>query len=138
MAEESITKIDPAAITVPAAQIFYRLGEDYYYHAESLAPAADANFANMWFWDAKNNRLDSERVDKRYFSELMSMRCCEWAFKADENFGQAIGLWIAAFFKSESYGIEMPGYFGAGACRCDDIRDDCRAGISSSGPCPRA
>jgi hypothetical protein len=113
-AEESIKKIDPAALKVPASQIFYRLGEDYYYHAESLAPAADANFANMWFWDAKNARLDSERVDKRYFNELMSMRCCEWALKADENFGQAIGLWVAAFFKSESYGVEMPGYFGAG------------------------
>jgi hypothetical protein len=114
LAEDSIKKIEPAALKVPAAQLCYRLGEDYYYHAESLAPAADANFANMWFWDAKNSRLDSERVDKRYFSELMSMRSCELALKADENFGQAIGLWIAAFFKAESYDVAMPGYFGAG------------------------
>ncbi|MGD0571958.1 MAG: HEAT repeat domain-containing protein [Sedimentisphaerales bacterium] len=114
LAEESIKKIDPAALKVPAAQLCYRLGEDYYYHAESLAPAADANFANIWFWDTKNARLDSERVDKRYFNELMAMRSCEWALKADENFGQAIGLWIAAFFKAESYDVVMPGYFGAG------------------------
>jgi hypothetical protein len=114
LAEESIKKIDPVALKVPAAQLCYRLGEDYYYHAESLAPAADANFANIWFWDAKNARLDSERVDKRYFSELMAMRSCEWALKADENFGQAIGLWVAAFFKAESYDVEMPGYFGVG------------------------
>ena len=114
LAEGSITKIDPAALKVPAAQLYYRLGEDYYYHAESLAPAADANFANIWFWDAKNARLDSERVDKRYFNELMAMHSCEWALKADENFGQAIGLWIAAFFKAESYDVVMPGYFGAG------------------------
>ncbi|MGA2678837.1 MAG: HEAT repeat domain-containing protein [Sedimentisphaerales bacterium] len=114
LAEESIKQIDPAALKVPAAQLCYRLGEDYYYHAESLAPAADANFANIWFWDAKNARLDSERVDKRYFSELMAMRSCEWALKADENFGQAIGLWVAAFFKAESYDVVMPGYFGAG------------------------
>lgn len=114
LAEESIKQIDPAALKVPAAQLCYQLGEDYYYHAESLAPAADANFANMWFWDAKNARLDSERVDKKYFSELMAMRSCEWALKADENFGQAIGLWLAAFFKAESYDVVMPGYFGAG------------------------
>jgi HEAT repeat protein len=114
LAEESIKKIDPAALKVPAAQLCYQLGEDYYYHTESLAPAPDANFANMWFWDAKNARLDSERVDKRYFNELMAMRSCEWALKADENFGQAIGLWIAAFFKAESYNIAMPGYFGVG------------------------
>jgi HEAT repeat protein len=114
LAEASINKIDPRALKVPAAQLYYKLGEDYYYHAESLAPAADANFANMWFWDVKNSRLDSERVDKRYFNELMTMRCCEWALKANDNFGQAIGLWIAAFFKAESYGVEMPAYFGKG------------------------
>jgi hypothetical protein len=114
LAEESIKKIEPAALKVPAAQLCYQLGEDYYYHAESLAPAADTNFANMWFWDAKNARLESERVNKQYFSELMAMRTCELALKADENFGQAIGLWLAAFFKAESYGIEMPAYFGTG------------------------
>jgi HEAT repeat protein len=114
LAEASIKKIEPAALKVPAAQLYYKLGEDYYYHAESLAPAADANFANMWFWDANNARLGSERVDKRYFNELMSMRCCEWSLKADDKFGQAIGLWLAAFFKAESYDIGTPAYFGAG------------------------
>jgi hypothetical protein len=114
LAEASIKKIDVAALKVPAAQLCYRLGEDYYYHTESLAPAADANFANMWFWDANNARLDSERVDKRYFNELMSMRCCEWSLKADDKFGQAIGLWLAAFFKAESYDVVMPAYFGEG------------------------
>ncbi|MGD0597360.1 MAG: HEAT repeat domain-containing protein [Sedimentisphaerales bacterium] len=114
LAEASIKKIDAGALKVPAAQLCYRLGEDYYYHAESLAPSADANFANMWFWDANNARLYSERVDKRYFNELMSMRCCEWSLKADDKFGQAIGLWLAAFFKAESYDIDMPAYFSAG------------------------
>lgn len=114
LAQASIKKIEPAALKVPAAQLCYQLGEDYYYHAESLAPAADANFANMWFWDANNARLGSERVDKRYFNELMSMRCCEWSLRADDKFGQAIGLWLAAFFKAESYDVEMPAYFGTG------------------------
>ena len=41
------------------------------------------------------------------------MRVCEWALKADDGFGRAIGLWIAAFFKAESTGVEqMPAYFG--------------------------
>ncbi len=114
LAEASINKIDPAALKVPAAQLYYKLGEDYYYHTESLAPAADANFANIWFWDANNARLDSERIDKRYFNEMMSMRCCEWSLKADDKFGQAIGLWLAAFFKAESYDVVMPVYFGQG------------------------
>jgi len=114
LAEESIRKIDPAALEAPASQLFYRLGEDYYYHAESLAPAGDVNFGNIWFWDAQSNRLTREQVDKRYFNELMSMRCCEWALKADAGFGQAIGLWVASFFKAETPGIEMPPYFGTG------------------------
>ncbi len=114
LAESSIKKINSGALKLPAGQLFYRLAEDYYYHAESLAPAEDAPFANVWFWDANESRLSREQVDKRYFNELMAMRCCEWALKADSGFGQAIGLWIAAYFKAESAGVEMPPYFGEG------------------------
>ena len=114
IAEESIRQIDAGALQVPASNLFYKLGEEYYYHAESLAPAEDVNFANMWFWDAQLSRLTREQVDRRYFNELMSMRCCEWALKADTGFGQAIGLWTAAFFKAESVDSQMPAYFGAG------------------------
>jgi hypothetical protein len=40
------------------------------------------------------------------------MRCCEWSLKAQEQFGLAIGLWLAAFFKAEATGVAMPEYFG--------------------------
>jgi HEAT repeat protein len=113
MAQVSIRQINPAMIQVPAAQLFYELAEKYYYHAESLAPAHDASFANVWFWDSDAGKLVREEVDRNYFNELMAMRTCEWALKADPGFGSAIGLWIAAFFKAESTGIEsMPAYFG--------------------------
>jgi hypothetical protein len=115
LAQESIRQIDPAMLDAPAAQLFYQLGEDYYYHAESLAPAADANFANVWFWDAGAQKLAREEVAKSYFNELMAMRSCEWALKADPGFGSAIGLWLAAFFKAQSMGeAKMPAYFGDG------------------------
>ncbi len=114
LAKASIKAIDTSATRLPAAQLFYRLAESYYYHAESLAPAQDANFANMWFWDGSDNRLVRREVDKGYFNELMAMRCCEWSLKADAGFGQAIGLWLAAFFKAESTDIPMPEYFGGG------------------------
>jgi len=113
-AQQSIRRINPAALKATAAELFFKLGEDYYYHAESLAPDEDSDFANIWFWDAERQRLTAERVDKAYFNELMSMRCCEWALKAEPSFGRAIGLWIAAYFKAESTGIEMPRYFGPG------------------------
>ncbi|GAI24280.1 unnamed protein product, partial [marine sediment metagenome] len=114
LANRSIRQTDPAASKVPAAQLFYQLSENYYYHAQSLAPAEDANFANIWFWDSTGRRLVREKVDKSYFNELMAMSACEWALKADAGFGQAIGLWLAAYCKAESAGLDMPDYFGPG------------------------
>jgi len=113
-ATQSIRRIDPAALEVQAARLFYRLAESYYYHAESLAPAEDEKFANIWFWDPVGQRLLREKVDSSFFNELMAMRACEWALKADAGFGWSIGLWQAAYFKAESAGIEMPNYFGTG------------------------
>jgi len=114
LAEQSISRIDPAALQVSAAELFYQLAEKYYYHAPSLAPAEDADFANVWFWDAESRQLVREEVDRGYLNELMAMRSCEWALKADAGFGQAIGLWTAGYFKAESAGVDMPAYFGAG------------------------
>ena len=114
LASESIKQIDPGALKVPAAQLFYQLAEDYYNRAPSLAPAEDANFANIWFWDPNGRSLVREKVDRSYFNELMTMRACEWALKADAGFGQAIGLWLAAYCKAESAGLGMPSYFGPG------------------------
>jgi hypothetical protein len=114
LANRGIRQTDPAALKIPAAELFYRLAEKYYYHAESLAPAEDADFANIWFWDATAMRLFREKVDKSYFNELMAMRTCEWALKADPGFGRAIGLWLAAYCNAESVGLEMPNYFDLG------------------------
>ncbi len=112
LAAESIRLIDPRAANTPAAAMFYQLGERYYYHDESLAPAKDVSFGNIWFWDAEANRLARVQVDQKYFHELVVMRCCEWSLKCDDQFGLAIGLWLASFFKAEATGLPMPEYFG--------------------------
>jgi hypothetical protein len=112
LAIEAIRKIDPRGANTPAAALFFQLGEKYYYRNESLAPAEGIPFANMWFWDPNTERLNRVEVDRAYFNDLMCMRCCEWSLKADDQFGLAIGLWLAAFFKAESTGIAMPEYFG--------------------------
>ncbi len=112
LAADSIRQIDQPAIGVSAAQLFFLLAEKYYYHSESLAPEGNADSANIWFWDPNEQRLVWKEVDGSYFNELMAMRCCEWSLRADEGFGWAIGLWLAAFFKAEATGISMPDYFG--------------------------
>jgi HEAT repeat protein len=112
LALTSIRKIDPQVVNTPAAALFYQLAERYYYHDQSLAPTSGAAFGNLWFWDAQANRLQRVEVNQACFHELMAMRCCEWSLRADEHFGPAIGLWLAAFFKAECTGVALPEYFG--------------------------
>lgn len=112
LAMASMRQIDPQAVNTPAAALFYQLGERYYYHEESLAPTSGATFGNLWFWDAQAGRLQRVQVNLACFHEFMSMRCCEWSLRADEQFGSSIGLWLAAFFKAECTGVPMPEYFG--------------------------
>jgi hypothetical protein len=109
----AIKKIDPAALKIPASELFFQLGEDYYYHAESHSPR-QADFANIWLWDANAGKLKRVEVDNGHFFELMSMRSCEFALKADEKIGKAIALWVAAFFKAEAAVVDQPTYFKEG------------------------
>jgi len=112
-AAAAIENIDSGAMKVPAAELFFRLGENYYNMDDSLA-AAEYDFANVWFWDTEKQALIRQEVNKDYFDELMAMRVCEWTLKTDPTVGKAIGLWVAAFFRAESVGEPMPEYFGEG------------------------
>ena len=111
-AMKSIREIDPAALSSSAAELFFRLAEKYYYHHASLGTTSKAGKSNVWFWDTSKRHLVWQPVATDYFNELMAMRCCEWALDADPEFGMAIGLWLAGFYKAESYGTAMPEYFG--------------------------
>jgi hypothetical protein len=113
-AANAIEQIDGGALKIPAAELFFRLGENYYNHDDSLAVAAEYDFGNLWFWDADSQALNRLEVNKGYFDELMAMRACEWTLKANPSLGKAIGLWIAAFFRAESVGEPMPAFFGEG------------------------
>jgi HEAT repeat protein len=114
LAVSSIEMIDASAMKIPSTRLFFRLARDYYYHSDAIAPSADYDFANIWFWDEDQKRLRREEVSKDYFFELMSMRINEWALKADPSNSSAISLWLTAFFKAEEPGIDMPEYFGQG------------------------
>jgi len=110
----AIERIDGSALKIPAAELFFQLGEKYYNGDDSLAASAEYDFANVWFWDADKQALLRREVNKEYFDELMAMRACEWTLKTNPAVGKAIGLWIAAFFRAEAVGEPMPEYFGAG------------------------
>jgi hypothetical protein len=110
----AIEQIDASALKISAAELFFTLGEMYYNQNDSVAPSAEFDFANLWFWDTEKQTLIRQEVSKAYFDELMSMRSSEWTLKADPSVGKAIGLWIASFFRAESAGEPMPEYFGQG------------------------
>lgn len=114
LAEQAIKQIDSGALNLTSAELFFSLANDYYYHKDSVAVVGDTDFGNIWFWDSQKQSLVRQEININYFYELMAMRSCEWALRADPTIGKAIGLWIAAFFKAESAGIEMPKYFDAG------------------------
>jgi hypothetical protein len=114
LAESAITQIDSGALKIPAAELFFQLAEKYYNRDGSVAVSEEYQFANVWFWDPNSAGPARQEVDKKYFYELMAMRCCEWALKADPSTGKAIGLWLASFYRAESYGVPMPAYFGSG------------------------
>ena len=53
----AIERIDGGALKISAAELFFRLGENYYNQDDSLAAAAEYDFANVWFWDAGKGAL---------------------------------------------------------------------------------
>lgn len=113
-AATAIEQINPAMMQVSAAELFFMLGEKYYNQDDALASPAEFDFANIWFWNPEKQTLIRQEIDKRYFDEMMAMRSCEWALKADAAAGKAIGLWLASFFRAEAVGVDMPAYFAAG------------------------
>lgn len=113
-AVNAIEQIDPEALKVPAAELFFTLAENYYNGDDALSAPVEYDFANVWFWDADKQSLIRHAVNKGYFDEMMAMRNCEWALKADAGIGKAIALWIASFFRAESVGVPMPDYFAEG------------------------
>lgn len=114
LAADSIKQIDAASADKKAAELFFQTANAYYYKADSLMPVTEGNTANIWFWNKQSNGLVREAVSKTNFTELMAMRSCEWALRADKDFGQAISLWLACAFRIDSTGIAYPEYFGAG------------------------
>jgi hypothetical protein len=113
-AVNAIEQIDREALKIPAAELFFSLAENYYNNDDAVSASAEYDFANVWFWDTEKQSLIRYAVNKGYFDELMAMRNCEWALKAEAGIGKAIGLWIAAFFRAESLGEPMPEYFDEG------------------------
>jgi hypothetical protein len=90
---------DPASIK--AADMFYDLGEKFYYGNVSIVLDPRFPDAHIWSWDDAKG-LTYKDVPQPIFNQIMSQRACEYALKLDPNRGDVVSLWLAANNRREA------------------------------------
>lgn len=93
------------------ADLFYELGEKYYY--DTAAVQAEKRSANspVWFWDERAG-LVMKPVSSAIFNEVMAMRAAQTALEMGGGQTDAASLWLAANNKREA---ELPADNGVDA-----------------------
>ena len=91
---------DPAS--VKAADLFYELGDKFYYNNSSIAVDRRNPVAYLWTWDGTIKHLRPIEVPPGIFNDVMAMRACEYALKLDDTYFKAVSLWLAANYKREA------------------------------------
>jgi hypothetical protein len=81
--------------------LFYDLAEKFYYNNSSIVPDARFSDAHIWYWDDTKG-LTNKDVPPQIFSDIMSLRCSEYALKLDSSRAEAVSLWLAANNKRET------------------------------------
>ena len=81
--------------------LFYDLAEKFYYNNSSIVPDARFPDAHIWYWDDTKG-LTNKDVPPQIFSDIMSLRCSEYALKHDSSCAEAVSLWLAANNKRET------------------------------------
>ncbi|MFH1418019.1 MAG: hypothetical protein ABII12_07025 [Planctomycetota bacterium] len=97
-AKQAMTMIGKGGGSVSA--LFAQLAEDYYNGADSVRADPRETTANIWY--LRDNELRLIEVPAEIFADVMAMRCCEEALKADAANDGAIALWLAANFRREA------------------------------------
>lgn len=89
------------AAPASASSGFFELADRYY--AEDAGVAADSRepTANIWYWNASENRIEKIEVETGIFGQVMAMRCAEEALQLQPDQTEAIALWLAANIRRE-------------------------------------
>ncbi len=90
-----------------AAELFYRLGEQFYKGTTAIKADTRGPTASIWHMDG--NRLVRTEVPPAIFNDLMAMREMEYSLKLGGNgkfdTDQPLALWLAANYKRE---VDLP------------------------------
>jgi hypothetical protein len=83
------------------AEMFYDLAERFYYNTAAISADMRLPVADVWYWDEAKG-LTRKEVPPQIFSDIMSMRQCEYALKLDSSMEKALSLWLTANYDRES------------------------------------
>ncbi len=97
-AAQAMTAIGQGGGNVSA--LFAQLAENYFNGVDSVRADPRETTANIWY--LRDNELRLIEVPAEIFADIMTMRCCEEALKADAANDEAIALWLAANFRREA------------------------------------
>ncbi len=98
---DTIAQRKRVSADLAAAQLFYRLAEDYYQARESLILEPEAAYNVMWAVNARGD-LDYLRIPTPIFHDVMAMRTARRALQLDATLSPALSLWLAANFRREN------------------------------------
>ncbi len=81
------------------ADLFYKLGERFYYNTAALV--ADPKSPNAWIWSWEGDSLSAKKVPGSIFGDRMAMREARTALELGTGRADALSLWLAADNKRE-------------------------------------
>ncbi|NBC18368.1 MAG: hypothetical protein GVY18_13745 [Bacteroidetes bacterium] len=88
------------------AELWYELGNKYYYRADSLQP--DSRYPNepglVWVWKGSLG-VEARPVPREIFCDVYAMRCARMTLQNAPDFHAAVPLWLTAAMRRQ---IELP------------------------------
>jgi hypothetical protein len=101
-AARALTRLGVNVQQSKPADLFYDLGEKFYYKSANIVPdARTPDVAHIWYWDDTKG-LENKDVPAPIFADIMSMRCAEYGLKLEQNRADVVSLWLAANNKREA------------------------------------
>ncbi|HWB53355.1 MAG TPA: HEAT repeat domain-containing protein, partial [Tepidisphaeraceae bacterium] len=83
------------------AEMFYDLGERFYYNTAAISADMRLPVADVWYWDEEKG-LTRKEVPPQIFNDIMSMRECEYSLKLDPSMEKALSLWLSGNYDREA------------------------------------
>jgi len=103
-ADRALAKLNFNGANANPSDLFYELGEKFYYDTAAISADKRPKQTPVWVWDERRGLMPQE-VPTAIFNEVMAMKAAETALGIGEGQGDAASLWLAANNKREA---EMP------------------------------